>query len=80
LEEHPEYYSLIGGERRAVQICLTNPEVVRIVAENVKKHLREKPGIDILSVSQQDGFGGACECSECKALDEKEGSQTKVKD
>ena len=76
LEEHPEYYSLIGGQRRAVQICLTNPEVVQIVAENVKQHLRESPDIDILSVSQMDGFGGACECLECKTLDEKEGSKS----
>ena len=71
-EEHPEYYSLISGERRAVQICLTNPDVVRIVTENVKQHLREEPGIDILGVGQMDGFGGACECPDCKALDDQE--------
>ena len=37
-DEHPEYYSLIGGERRKnAQLCLTNPEIVPIVAGNVKK-------------------------------------------
>ena len=76
-DEHPEYYSLIGGERRKnAQLCLTNPEIVPILAENVKKVIREHPDVDIVSVSQMDGFGGACECSECKALDEKEGSQS----
>ena len=76
LEEHPEYFSLIGGERRAVQICLTHPEVVRIVAKNVKEYLREKPEIDILGVGQMDGFGGACECSDCQAIVDAEGSQS----
>jgi len=76
-EKHPEYFSLVSGERRNnAQICLTHPEVVKIVAENVKKRLREKPSIDILSVSQRDGFGGACECTECQALVDAEGSQS----
>jgi hypothetical protein len=76
-EKHPEYFSLVTGERRNnAQICLTHPEVVQIVAENVKKRLRKEPGIDILSVSQRDGFGGACECPDCQALVDAEGSQS----
>jgi hypothetical protein len=76
-DEHPEYYSLRGGERRNnAQLCLTNPEIVPLVAENVKKLLRERPDVNIVSVSQIDGFTGACQCPKCKELDEKEGSES----
>ena len=37
-ESHPEYYSLIGGARSAdrTQLCLTNPDVFRILTERLK--------------------------------------------
>jgi hypothetical protein len=75
--EHPEYYSMIGGRRTAdgAQLCLTNPEVVRLVAEKVKQWIKESPGTDIVSVSQNDWWGW-CECPSCKALDEREGSHS----
>jgi hypothetical protein len=74
-KDHPEYYSEINGRRthEYAQLCLTNPEVVRLVAERVKEWLRESPDADIVSVSQND-WGGWCECANCKALDEREGS------
>jgi len=75
-QEHPEYYSEINGRRTAeyAQLCLTNPEVVRLVAERVKAWLRESPEANIVSVSQNDS-GGWCECPNCKAVDDREGSQ-----
>ena len=74
-EEHPEYYSLINGERnyKRGQLCLTNPDVLRLLSKRVKEWLREDPDSDIISVTQKDGFGGACQCPDCAALDEKEG-------
>jgi hypothetical protein len=74
-KEHPEYYSEINGKRTAdhAQLCLTNREVLRLVAEHVKQWLRENPQAQIVSVSQND-WGGWCECANCKALDDREGS------
>jgi hypothetical protein len=74
-KQHPEYYSEINGKRTAhrAQLCLTNPEVVRLLAERVKEWLRESPQANIVSVSQND-WGGWCECPNCKALDEREES------
>jgi hypothetical protein len=73
--EHPEWFAFTGGKRsdRYAQLCLTNDELKRFVAERVKEWLRANPTADIVSVSQNDG-GGYCECPNCKALDEKEGS------
>ncbi len=73
--EHPEYYSMVNGKRTAenAQLCLTNPQVVRLATERVEELIREQPGRTIHSVSQND-CGGWCECPNCKALDEREGS------
>jgi hypothetical protein len=72
---HPEYFSLQNGERNWVggQLCLTNPEVLEIVAENARKKLRGQTGARVLSVSQND-WNGACGCENCTALDKAEGS------
>lgn len=72
---HPEWYSLINGKRtgEGAQLCLTNLQLQKFVAERVKTWLRETPDARIVSVSQNDWFG-ACECENCKALDEREGS------
>ena len=74
-KEHPEYYSLWKGKRkhRYAQLCLSNPDVLKIVTEEVKKVLRKDPGAKFISVSQTDG-GVPCTCEKCKAFDEREGS------
>jgi hypothetical protein len=79
LEEHPEYYSLVNGERKAVgqydwQLCLSHPDVVRIATEKVLSWIQEKPDATLYSVSQNDGFRGNCECEKCKSIDAEEGS------
>lgn len=73
--EHPEWYSLLKGSRtnRMSQLCLTNPKLRDFVVERVKQWLRESPEAGILSVSQNDWYG-ACECPDCKAVDDAEGS------
>ena len=36
-KDHPEYYSLVGGQRvSGAQLCLTNPDVERILVENLR--------------------------------------------
>ena len=74
---HPEYYSLINGKREAkpydTQLCLTNPDVVKIAIETVFKWIKEHPDANVFSIDQNDGYG-YCECENCKKLDEAEGS------
>jgi hypothetical protein len=74
--EHPEWYSLLKTNRtsRQAQLCLSNPKLREFVVERVKQWLRESPEAGILSVSQND-WHGACECADCKALDDAEGSR-----
>jgi hypothetical protein len=72
---HPEWFSLVRGQRvdKNAQLCTTNPELRDFIVRQVKEWLRESPGVNIVSVSQND-HAGACECERCKAIDEREGS------
>jgi len=73
--EHPEWYSLIDGERKKdAQLCLTNEQMRKELTENLKTALRKNPDATIASVSQNDGWAGNCQCPACKAVEEKEGS------
>ncbi|MBO4618572.1 MAG: DUF4838 domain-containing protein [Victivallales bacterium] len=74
--EHPEYYSLIRGKRvlENSQLCLTNPEVLQIVIDEVRAAMRRHPDRKIFSVSQNDNRN-FCTCENCTALAEAEGSQ-----
>lgn len=70
---HPEYYALMGGARCTTQLCLSNPEVLRITIESLREMIREKPGAKYWSVSQMDTYGN-CECDQCRATDRHEDS------
>jgi len=79
-DEHPEYYSLVDGKRipcnDAVgpgQLCLTNPDVIRIVSENILNQLRAAPHTRVIEISQADNQN-YCRCENCAAVDEEEGS------
>jgi hypothetical protein len=76
-KQNPEYFSMINGKRQGheAQLCLTNPEVVKIATETVLRWIEEHPGVQLISVDQNDGYGW-CECPECQALDEEEGSHS----
>ena len=76
-DQHPEYFSEINGKRvrDGAQLCLTNPDVVRLTIAKVREWIDSHPGVNIISVSQND-CGGYCECPNCKALAEAEGSQS----
>ncbi|MGI6459422.1 MAG: DUF4838 domain-containing protein [Candidatus Hydrogenedentales bacterium] len=75
-EEHPEYFSEIDGKRvrERTQLCCTNPDVVALVTEELKKRIAADPDAFVYSVSQND-WDNHCECATCQALAEKEGSQ-----
>ena len=72
---HPEYFAQLDGTRRKenAQLCLTNPDVVRIASDKVKEWIRKDPEAQIFSVSQNDCHGN-CQCPGCKAIDDREGS------
>ena len=61
------------------QLCLTNPDVLRIVIETLGKMMEEKPEALYWSVSSADTgdkFSYACTCDNCVALDEASKSQS----
>ncbi len=74
-EKHPEWYSLINGKRtyQGAQLCTTNPELREFLVERVRQWLKESPEASIISISQND-WAGACQCENCKAIDEREGT------
>ena len=74
-DTHPEYFSLVKGRRlkHPSQLCLTNPDVLRIVTSNVLARIRKDPGAKFYGVSQNDWYN-YCECPACKAIDDEEES------
>jgi len=78
-QAHPEYFALVDGKREVdapngdPQLCLTNPEVLRIVTASVLRDLGENPAAKNISVSQNDNEK-YCRCEKCAAIDEREGS------
>lgn len=51
--EHPEYYSLINGERSPSQLCMTNPDALQAMIDSVQKCLDEKPNLGRIQVSPE---------------------------
>ncbi len=79
-KDHPEYFSLIDGKRRAErsQLCLTNPDVLRIAIEQVETWIKEHPDATIFSVSQND-WEGWCECDKCRRVEAEEAASIRVR-
>jgi len=79
-DEHPEYFALHNGERSRQQLCLANPDTIKIVTEEVmallKKSHNPNAPLQIISLTQNDSGaeGDYCECPACKALDDANGS------
>jgi len=74
-KDHPEYFSFAKGVRQNgyAQLCLTNPDVLKISIEKVRQWIKENPTASIFSVSQNDTYLN-CECDKCKAIEKEEGS------
>ena len=74
--KHPEYYSLRDGKRGAdKQLCLSNPDVLRITIESMRRIMRENPDYLIYSLTQNDNQE-YCECPECQAIADQYGGQS----
>ncbi len=78
-KKHPEYYSLIDGKRifERAQLCLTNPDVLRIMTERIRKRMRESPEYLIYDVSQND-WHNPCQCDKCQAIAKANGGESGV--
>ncbi|MEN6371351.1 MAG: DUF4838 domain-containing protein [Armatimonadota bacterium] len=74
-DTHPEYFSLVKGERvkENTQLCMSNPDVLKIATATVMEWIKEHPEAKIYSVSQND-WNRNCQCDKCRAIDEEEGS------
>ena len=91
-ETHPEYFSLVDGKRLPAkdgggpgQLCLTHPDVRRIVVEQLRKYVKQdrqkaaKAGIRpprIYDISQNDAGAAECQCANCQAMAKREGSES----
>ncbi len=73
---HPEYYSLIDGERRLagtvdgsgnIKFCISNPGLRELVVQHALRYFEENPDADSISMDPSDG-GGWCECEDCAAM------------
>lgn len=74
---HPEYFALVAGERRAsnAQLCLSNPDVLRIAINAVFQWAAEHPEATVFSVSQNDEDAW-CECDACRRIEQEEGAHS----
>ena len=74
-EKHPEYYSEWNGKRRRgrTQLCLTNPDVLKIVTQKVFERIEANPKAKYFGVAQDD-WGFYCTCTNCAAVDAEEES------
>ena len=72
-QSHPEYFAMVKGKRLPTQLCLSNPSVLEITIQNLRKEIAQNPVAKYWSVSQNDNKD-YCTCDNCKSLDEREGS------
>ncbi|MEO7962070.1 MAG: DUF4838 domain-containing protein, partial [Ginsengibacter sp.] len=72
-QSHPEYFAMVKGKRLPTQLCLSNPAVLGITLQNLRKKIAQNPSAKYWSVSQNDNRD-YCTCDLCHAIDEREGS------
>ncbi len=73
-KDHPDWYSFRSGKRNpdGGQMCWSNPEMQKAMAEKALERIRKNPSAGIISISQNDQFG-PCECDVCRAIDQANG-------
>ena len=72
-DTHPEYYGFIGRERKrpdpyAGSLCVSNPEVPKIMAENIVEFAGKNPEIEIFDLWMNDTTDW-CECEKCNIFE-----------
>ncbi|HEX5169995.1 MAG TPA: DUF4838 domain-containing protein [Cyclobacteriaceae bacterium] len=72
-KDHPEYFAMVKGQRIPTQLCLSNPAVLEVTIQNLRRKIAQNPAATYWSVSQNDNRD-YCTCDQCKAIDDREGS------
>lgn len=70
---HPEYYAFMNGKRIIDQLCMSNPDVLKLVLDKLTIDMAKQPDKKIWSVSQNDNFS-YCQCDKCQAIIDAEGA------
>jgi hypothetical protein len=76
---HPEYLALVDGARAmqgaggGPQPCVSDPEVIDIIANGVLAELDQHPEMRNIAVSQNDN-GAYCRCPRCEEINNREGA------
>ncbi|MEN6386055.1 MAG: DUF4838 domain-containing protein, partial [Phycisphaerales bacterium] len=73
-QNHAEYYGLRGTKRVDDRLCLTNPDILPIAIENVRKVLKENPDARVINIAKEDGGSGECDCNNCTSFNKAHGS------
>lgn len=82
-KEHPEYFAMRHGRRVSeykrkqldTQLCLTNPDVKRIVKEQMRRKIEAEPEKRYWDFSVMDSWDiKGCHCPACRKLDRAAGS------
>ncbi len=67
------YLAEVNGERKLwrkipmnTNLCYSNPEVRRIVTDDIVQYARQHPEVDVIHFWLADGSNNQCECEECR--------------
>lgn len=72
-KDHPEYFALNDGKRiDNGQLCLSNPNVIKLLISRTIDEIKKYPGCWSYSVSQDDN-SLFCQCKKCRALEKRYG-------
>lgn len=86
-KDHPEYFSVnLNGQRESDggQLCLTNPEVPKLVIAHLKEFIAKdreaaakagRPAPTVYDISQND-YHHMCQCANCKVISTREESDS----
>lgn len=75
---NPEYFSLWEGKRIANgQVCLSNPNVLKICIEKMKKVIQANPNRMVYEISQNDNRR-YCTCKKCQRIEKKYGGHSGI--
>ncbi len=69
-EQHPEYYSLVDGQRRSgadAKFCISNPNLRQLVVDWAVRSIRARPDADSISMDPSDGDNW-CQCEPCARM------------
>ena len=72
-----EIYAIsnLDGQRTADQLCLTNPRTLQLMCQKIDSMMAANPDANLISLTQNDG-PVYCNCPNCKALNDAQGSQS----